>query len=100
MSTIRVKGPANFGGFSHDGESYAPDDEGVIEVPAHLPSDVLASHSLTDAPAKVVKPLAKDGTPKGKTPLAKSQTEEEMAEIAATEKPVKEDATKAAKGAK
>ena len=59
MSKIRLQGPENFGGFSHEGQSYVPDDDGVIEVPAHLPTHVLVAHGLKPAAEKVVKPLAK-----------------------------------------
>jgi hypothetical protein len=59
MSKIRLQGPENFGGFSHDGESYVADEDGVIEVPPHLPTEVLVAHGLKPAAAKVVKPLAK-----------------------------------------
>jgi len=59
MSKIRVQGPENFGGFSHEGVGYTPDDDGVIEVPAHLPTEVLLSHGLKPAAVKVTKPLAK-----------------------------------------
>jgi len=60
MSTIRLQGPDNFGGFSHAGESYAPDEDGVIEVPAHVPTEVLRAHGLKAAAVKPTpKPLAK-----------------------------------------
>ena len=63
MSKIRLQGPHNFGGFSHDGQNYEADEDGVIEVPAHLPTEVLLAHGL--------KPVVAKG-PKKLEPLAKS----------------------------
>ena len=95
MSNIRLQGPENFGGFSHAGQSYTPDDDGVIEVPAHLPTEVLAAHGLKPAAAKTVKPLAKDAdrAPKGDAEGDDDDTKK---------KPLKkaEDADRAPKGGK
>ena len=90
MSKIRVQGPENFGGFSHEGVGYTPDDDGVIEVPAHLPTEVLLSHGLKPAAVKVTKPLAKS---------AKGDVEEALGfdDSAVDDKAVKKGA-KSAKG--
>jgi hypothetical protein len=34
----KMQGPENAGGFSHDGQSYDADEDGVIDVPAHITS--------------------------------------------------------------
>jgi len=90
MSKIRVQGPENFGGFSHDGQSYVPDDEGVIEVPAHLPTEVLRAHGLKPAATKALKPLAKAA--KGGDEVAGDGSDK------VAEEPVKAKGAKAAKG--
>ena len=68
MTTARLKGPDNHGGFSHEGVSYAPDAEGLVEVP-HEALEAAFSHGFTLVPgqaegtdtdgAKPAKPLNK-----------------------------------------
>lgn len=48
--TARLKGPENHGGFSHNGTSYAPDADGIIEVP-HDAVEAAFSHGFTLLPA-------------------------------------------------
>jgi hypothetical protein len=104
MTTIRVQGPEGFGGFSHAGQSYTADEDGVIEVPAHIPNEVLAAHSLKRAAAKPAKVLAKEDAPKamkgGKPEKAAGDegAEDNKAQEPETVKPAKEDAPKAMKG--
>ena len=59
MTKARLQGPDNFGGLTHDGESYEADEDGIVEVPAHIPTEVLKAHQLVPAVEKAVKPLAK-----------------------------------------
>ena len=59
MSKLRMKAPVNSTGFSHEGEIYLPDDEGVVEIPGHI-VPVASSHGFTPAPGKAApRPLAK-----------------------------------------
>jgi hypothetical protein len=94
MSTIKVQGPASFGGFSHAGATYAADEDGIIEIPAHVPNEVLAAHGIKHAPAKPApKPLAK---------AAKGGVPDEPPNLGGVSiddgEPVKKGVAKAAKG--
>jgi hypothetical protein len=59
--TIKLQCPPNTGGFSHGGESYAPDDDGIIEVP-----DQLAGPALTHGFSPYAEPQAKEKLAKNK----------------------------------
>lgn len=50
--TARLKGPENHGGFSHDGVSYEPDADGIIEVP-HEAVTAAFSHGFTLVPGQI-----------------------------------------------
>jgi hypothetical protein len=47
----RFKAPKNFGGFTHQGETYKA-KKGVVELPDEIPNHLAASHGLLpdDAP--------------------------------------------------
>lgn len=47
--TVKMQGPDNHGGFSHDGESYTPDADGFIDVP-HAALDDAFAHGFSVAP--------------------------------------------------
>ena len=48
-------------GFSHSGESYDSDEDGIIEVPSHVTDHAKAHGFSMEIEEKVVKPLAKGG---------------------------------------
>jgi hypothetical protein len=105
MTKVKMQGPDHFGGFSHAGESFVADEDGVVEVPPTVPNEVLAAHGLKPAAARVLKVLVKEDAPKavkGKLEkVAADETGDEAGKTAEAEnvKPVKEDAPKAVKGA-
>ena len=49
MTTARLKGPENHGGFSYQGVSYGPDADGTVDAP-HEALDAAFSHGFTLAP--------------------------------------------------
>ena len=60
MSTVRLQGPENCGGFSHAGVSYQADEDGVIEIPVGEAVTHAYSHGFKHITAKPApKPLAK-----------------------------------------
>lgn len=44
--TVKMQGPADHGGLSHQGTSYAPDENGVIVVP-HEAVNAAFEHGFT-----------------------------------------------------
>jgi hypothetical protein len=55
---MKLKGPENCGGFSHGGESFAPDEAGCIEVPDDNTDAIVAalSHGYAQAPEQPAAP--------------------------------------------
>lgn len=80
MSTAKYQGPANFGGFTHDGVAYEPDEDGVVELPATVSAEIITAHGLKPAElVKAPKPLAKgaEGGDKGGKKTANGKPEKE-----------------------
>lgn len=57
--TVKMQGPDNHGGFSHDGESYTPDTSGLIEVP-HEAVTAAFDHGFALVAEKAAKPAKTD----------------------------------------
>jgi hypothetical protein len=59
--TMKLQGPENNGGFTHEGTSYEPDADGCIEVPGPV-APFAFSHGFVHSPVDEPAP-AKDGAP-------------------------------------
>jgi hypothetical protein len=61
MTKVKMQGPANSSGFTHDGISYDADENDIIEVPSHI-IDHAKPHGfslITEKGPIQLKPLAK-----------------------------------------
>lgn len=67
----KFKTPKNFGGITHEGETYKADKKGgTITLPDHFPNDLAAAHGLvpTDDPSTdeaAAEPAADGAAPAG-----------------------------------
>jgi hypothetical protein len=94
MSKVRLQGPENCGGFSHGGQSYQADEDGVIEIPVGEAVTAAYSHGFKHITGKpVLKPLAK--VAKGGAP---DETASDGSDKVADGEPVKAKGAKVAKG--
>ena len=59
---MKLQGPENCGGFTHDGTTYEPDEAGCIDIPDDNEPAIVASfsHGFTQAP-EAAEPEQKKG---------------------------------------
>ena len=57
--TVKMQGPGNHGGFSHDGVAYEPGADGLIQVP-HEAVAAAFDHGFALVPEKAAKPAKTD----------------------------------------